>query len=48
MAVLKEARGQGIGTKLMAKALTFLSEQGYEEVIISPTYRKNSSKSYLH
>ena len=34
LAVLKEARGQGIGTKLMTKALAFLTDQGYEEVII--------------
>ena len=34
LAVLKIARGQGIGTDLMTQALAFLTEEGYQEVVI--------------
>lgn len=34
LAVLKTARKKGIGTKLMAQALAFLTEEGYQEVVI--------------
>jgi len=42
LAVLPEARGQGIGQKLMSTALNLLEKEGYSEVIIhAQEYIKN-------